>query len=467
MRSAFSNAVRGSLVLLASAACSDGTTSPTEKPTFSAVQQILTQDCSSCHNAGSGRFFLVTMDSAQLQQSGLIDPVNLAQSLLLLKPTGAIPHGGGAVAAFTAEHQAVVSDWAALLPPAPPSLVEAVKVGTGTTIPAPTVDGFYDVVWGVAAPVLLRVSGGWGEAEFVSARAAYDGTYLYMLLVWDDDKASVRRQPWVKQADGTWATLAAKLPAPTTGLTWNGYLGTADEEDPARFNYEDKFAMMWNTYGAGNVAGFDQTGCAVTCHDPAQGNRPGTSYHASEAWSAAKKYTNAVNEIADLWHWKLVRNNQHAKADDQYVRYWVPGAAGAADGGRASDAGASGYGNNPAFNGRPQYRGATAAAPPYYIFDNQKVQLSDADVAAMPVGTVIANMITSGPTLGRGDIDAKGLWNSGTWVLEVRRKLVTTDATDVQFDDLNRQYAFGVAVFDNAQIEHRYSSMVAKLGFKP
>jgi hypothetical protein len=162
-----------------------------------------------------------------------------------------------------------------------------------------------------------------------------------------------------------------------------------------------------------------------------------------------------------------VRNNQHAKADDQYVRYWIPGATGAADGGRASDAGAAGYGNNPALNGRPQYRGISSSVPPYYIFDNQKVSLTDGELSALPLGAAIANMITSGPTLGRGDIDAKGLWNSGAWVLEIRRKLLTTDLTDVQFDDLNRKYAFGVAVFDNAQIEHRYSSLVTKLAFKP
>ena len=463
----FSARVGGVLLLLAAAACSDDTTSPADKPTFDAVRRVLSDDCSSCHDGASGRFFLVTMDSAQLQQSGLLDPANLAQSLLLLKPTGGMPHGGGTVAAFTAEHQAVVRDWAALLPPAPPSLVEAVKVGAGTTIPAPTVDGFYDVAWGAAVPALLRVSGGWGEAEFVSVKAVYDGTYLYMLLVWADDKASIRRQPWVKQADGSWTTLQGKSPTPTTGTTWNQYLGAADEEDPARFNYEDKFAIMWNTYGAGNIAGFDQTGCAVVCHDPTQANRPGTSYNSEEAWSAAKKYANAPAEIADLWHWKLVRTNQHAKADDQYVRYWVPGATGAGDGGRASDAGASGYGSNPALTGRPRYRGPSTAVPPYYIFDNQKVPLTDAEVAAMPVGQAIANMITSGPTLGRGDVDAKGLWNSGAWVLEIRRKLVTTDATDVQFDDLARKYAFGVAVFDNAQIEHRYSSLVSKLAFKP
>jgi len=459
--------VMGVFALALAAGCSDNTAEPTTGSTFDAVQGILTADCGSCHGGSSGRFFLVTMDSAQLQQSGLADPSNPSQSLLFLKPTGAIAHGGGLVAAYTAAHQGVVSDWIATLPPPPPSLVEAIKVGAGTSIPVPTVDGFFDTAWGAAASASIRVSGGWGDAQFVSVRAAYDATYLYMLVVWSDDKASARRQPWVKQSNGTWKVLDAKSPAPAVGMTWGAYLGSAEEEDPARFAYEDKLALMWNTYGASTVAGFEQNGCAVTCHDPAQANRPGMSYNPNEAWSAAKKYTNTAGEIADLWHWKMVRNNQHAKADDQYVQYWVPGAAGAADGGRASDAGAAGYANNPALNGRPQYRGSSIAVPPYYIYDNQKVQLTDAELLALPVGAEIANMITSGPTGGRADIDAKGIWNAGGWALELRRKLVTGEATDVQFDDLARKYAFGVAVFDNAQIEHRYSSVVARLAFKP
>jgi len=78
-------------------------------------------------------------------------------------------------------------------------------------------------------------------------------------------------------------------------------------------------------------------------------------------------------------------------------------------------------------------------------------------------------MITSGPTGGRGDIDGLGVYDAAarTWTLEIRRQLQTADATDVQFDDLSRQYAFGVAVFDNAQIEHSYMATVGKLAFQP
>ena len=78
-------------------------------------------------------------------------------------------------------------------------------------------------------------------------------------------------------------------------------------------------------------------------------------------------------------------------------------------------------------------------------------------------------MITSGPTGPRADIDAKAIYSAATqfWTLEIRRKLVTGDPNDVQFDDLSREYSFGVAVFDNAQIEHSYMSIVGKLTFKP
>ena len=46
------------------------------------------------------------------------------------------------------------------------------------------------------------------------------------------------------------------------------------------------------------------------------------------------------------------------------------------------------------------------------------------------------------------------------------RKLVTTGEFDVQFKDLKKEYAFGVAVFDNAQVRHAYNTGVLKLRFE-
>jgi hypothetical protein len=451
------------------AACTnDKVSGPPDAVTFASVQQALVDNCSACHSAVSGRFFTVAMDSAQLLQSGLVDPANPAQSQILLKPTNATPHGGGVIAGYTADDQAMVAEWIGALPAASASLLEAIKIGAGTAIPAPTVDGFYDVVWSEAPRLRVRLADGWGQAEFITLQAAYDSGYLYMLAVWDDDKASRRRQPWVKQADGSWATVKAKLPAPEPGVSWAEYMGADfDEEDATRFNYEDKMSIMWNTYGASTVAGFDQNGCAVVCHDPSRGNGPGTTYNYTTQELAAKMYANASAEIADMWHWKLIRTDQHAKADDQFLRYWVPGPTGASNGGRATDVGSGGYLDNPVFEGRPMYRGPSLSAPPYFILDAQKVLFTEAEATARPIGAEIPNMVTTGPTDTRGDVDMKGIWNSGTWVVEIRRRLVNGDVNDVQFDDLLRQYAFGAAIFDNAQIEHRYTPMVAKMVFKP
>ena len=47
------------------------------------------------------------------------------------------------------------------------------------------------------------------------------------------------------------------------------------------------------------------------------------------------------------------------------------------------------------------------------------------------------------------------------------RKRTTASEYDVQFNDLRKPYACGVAVFDNAQARHAYAPGVLKLGFEP
>ena len=45
----------------------------------------------------------------------------------------------------------------------------------------------------------------------------------------------------------------------------------------------------------------------------------------------------------------------------------------------------------------------------------------------------------------------------------ISRKLVTNSEFDVQFNDPKKEYAFGVAIFDNAQVRHAYNTGVLKL----
>jgi len=62
------------------------------------------------------------------------------------------------------------------------------------------------------------------------------------------------------------------------------------------------------------------------------------------------------------------------------------------------------------------------------------------------------------------------VWKDGVWTLEMKRKLVTTgkfaDIQDVQFTDLDKEYPFAVAVFDNSQINHIFHDGVLNLKFK-
>ncbi len=60
----------------------------------------------------------------------------------------------------------------------------------------------------------------------------------------------------------------------------------------------------------------------------------------------------------------------------------------------------------------------------------------------------------------RVDIAAEAVWANGVWTLEISRNLVTvgedSETQDVQFRDLTKSYPFGVAAFDNSQINHLF-----------
>ena len=62
----------------------------------------------------------------------------------------------------------------------------------------------------------------------------------------------------------------------------------------------------------------------------------------------------------------------------------------------------------------------------------------------------------------RGDIRAGVTWKDGVYTVVMWRKLVTNREYDVQFNE-KKEYAFGVAVFDNAQVRHAFTPGVLKL----
>ena len=59
---------------------------------------------------------------------------------------------------------------------------------------------------------------------------------------------------------------------------------------------------------------------------------------------------------------------------------------------------------------------------------------------------------------------------NGVWTLEVMRSLQTegenVETQDVQFTDMSKAYPFGIAVFDNSQINHLYHLETLEMKFQ-
>ena len=290
---------------------------------------------------------------------------------------------------------------------------------------APTIDGQVDDAWSKAKPVTVHVNGGINKGETdVAFKAIYSQDTIYFLAQYKDPTESLRRQPWVKQQDGSWKAL------------------------PGSEAYEDKFAVIWNINDS--IKGFNQQGCAVACHAVTTGrDRP-------------LKYTNAEGELGDTWHVKTVRTNPVGQIDDQYVDNDTK----AEEAGRKSDAKtAGGYANNSKEGQKspPFALPANKPAPPYWIMDSEKVPFDDSKYKA---GDEVPGIVIAPFTGDRGDISAKTVWKDGMWTIEWSRKLQTGSKTDVQFDP-KKEFYFGLAVFDNAQIGHAVQDGVTKLSFEP
>lgn len=318
------------------------------------------------------------------------------------------------------------------------------------TAAAPSIDGTMEGAWSSAKPLNVELSKfpyepknykGFKKTK-VTLRSMYDGDSVYFLLQWDDPTQSFERFPWVKQADGSWKQLK-----------------DLDETGHDNVYYEDKAAMFWNI----NTAGFENRGCAATCHKARDGKIDGIADK-----SPARKYTNKPGETVDMWHWKSVRNGPVNQIDDQYVDDTKDPAKNAEWGRKSDVKTGGGYTNNITEDKKgPAFMNKTpSAANKYWVLESEKVPFVDTFKAGDVVGGIIVAPIT-GP---RGDLNAVGKWEGGKWTLEWKRKLVTDGEKakehDVQFSDLKKTYHFGVAVFDNSQINHLFHEGAYKMVFK-
>ncbi len=297
---------------------------------------------------------------------------------------------------------------------------------------APVLDGTMDATWQKALPLTVKVVGGKnlpGGSTEVSIRAVYAGDTIYFLMQYKDETNSVRRSPWVKQADGSWA----KLKDPN------------DKGGDNNLYYEDKWAMIWNI----SSPSFEQKGCMAACHT-------------GEGKPFGNKYLPA-GEKADIWHMKSVRTGTIGQVDDQYLDDTRYDKDKAPEAGRKSDPKTGGgYADNQTDDKKgPKWAlKGNKPAPPYWIVDSEKEPFDDSKYKA---GDEIPGIVVAPFTGDRADISAKIVYKDGVRTSVFWRKLVTGSQYDVQFNDPKKEYAFGVAVFDNAQVRHAYTPGVLKM----
>lgn len=308
---------------------------------------------------------------------------------------------------------------------------EALELISQYVTDAPEVDGIAEPMWDEVDAIEISTFGGANAGTHeVSLKSVYTDDKVHFLVQWTDPTLSQQRFPWVKQDDGSWVQM-------TDG----------SDHDEIVF-YEDKFAFIWNVDNS--IAGFNDTGCFVTCH-VGEGDKP-----------YGNKYTQTAGEIGDIWHWKSVRTNPVDYVDDQYLddARWSADNSGA---GRHSDPREGGsYVNNVNDEGTtPAFMGPEGANGPYWIVDSEKMEFADTFAA----GDEIPGIIVDRATGDRGDLVGKGAYADGVWTLEISRELDTGSEVDVQFDNLTEPYFFGVAVFDNAQVRHAFQNGVSKLVF--
>jgi hypothetical protein len=301
----------------------------------------------------------------------------------------------------------------------------------------PAIDGTVDATWSAAPVTTVKVVGGKnlpGGSTEVAMRSVYTGDSVYFMYQYKDETQSFRRSPWVKQGDGSWA----KLKDP------------GDKGGDNNLYYEDKFAVLWNI----NSPAFEQKGCMAGCHT-------------GEGKPFGNKYTPNAGEKFDMWHAKSVRGAASiGQTDDQYVDSTRYDKEKNPNAGRKGDPKTGGgYVDNQTDDKKgPKFAlKGNKPAPPYWIVDAEKEPFDDSKYKA---GDEVPSIIVAPFTGDRGDLPTAAVWKNGVWTLVIKRKLVTGSEFDVQFDDLKKPYAFGVAVFDNAQVRHAYSPGVLKLTFE-
>ncbi|MFK5927500.1 MAG: ethylbenzene dehydrogenase-related protein [Desulfuromusa sp.] len=340
-------------------------------------------------------------------------------------------------------------------------LLKAVKVSE-----PPVIDGnTTDKAWALAPSHMVNLTPRppYTATDKVELKAVYDDSYVYIQATYPDATLSMTRA-------GSWKWIKSGWAHPTA----------ASDNDKQS---EDRISLIWNM----TIQNYrDRYGCAIKCH----GNVPGSS-----------EFTDQAGAMADIWHTKAARslgalkNSQEGKLtvltkgdafevtkgqvsmngwldDKRLVSYMnLKDGYDLEDSGRRGDSGKSAYSHN---------RNKAKKAPKFMetkpadyidamVLTQREIDAGEVVVAdpASPdyagdkviakawkkyrsVKAVVPERILRDSTGSRGDVLHSATWKNGVWTNEFKRALNTGHPNeDVQFTNLNKDYEFSIAVFDN------------------
>lgn len=261
-----------------------------------------------------------------------------------------------------------------------------------------------------------------GQTMAFKAKSVYTSDKIFFRFEWPDKDETMIKKRW-KFTGGKWTSLEGD--EDRLGLVWE-------------INRIDKFATK---------------GCAVLCHNESKN---------SKEWYFS---VNSSKEKADLWHWKAVRSNPVGYTEDGYM---IDNPSKEPEKGRKRDAGenAKAKDNRTKDKSKPAYiqDPSKPASIPGSLLVAEAVEIKDYSI--FKEGDEIPSQLLYTEWKDSfGDITSTGVWKDGKWTVMMKRKLETGYDDDVQFNT-QKQYPFGIAVFDNSIYEHSYDSEPLKLQFK-
>ncbi len=246
----------------------------------------------------------------------------------------------------------------------------------------------------------------------VDIRAFYTDQELFLRLSWEDATRDQAMFDWLFD-----------------GKSWQN-----------TGNLEDGFGLLWDVKGA-----FNNFSCSYACHISDFGVSQ-ANFHASNKMRMAKE-----GAWLDLWNWKAARTALLGFADDRYLDFEGM------------------HGDTPGELYTENSKAHVDANPDVKPFDEGDAPVYDAErlpasEGFRPPGTLAPGYLVKRPVGGRADVSAVTHYESGRWIVILRRALKTGDPRDVVFvpgDEVG--VAFGLALMDHSLYEHYASNTVERL----